>query len=33
MGNNKMSENYVQQIWVKYVVILGWFLFLGGFRV
>jgi len=28
MGNhNKMTENYVQKIWVKNVVILGWFPF------
>jgi len=31
--NNKMTENYVQKIWVKNVVILGWFQFLVGFRV
>jgi len=31
--NNKMTENYVQKIWVKNVVILGWFPFLLGFRV
>jgi len=28
-----MSENYVQKIWVKNVVIWGWFLFLAGFRI
>jgi len=33
MGNNsKMIENYVRKIWVKNVVILGWFPFLEGFR-
>jgi len=26
-----MIENYVQDIWVKNVVIWGWFLFLTGF--
>jgi len=26
-NNNKMTENYVQKIWVKNVVILGWFSF------
>jgi len=26
-NNNKMTENYVQKIWVKNVVILGWFHF------
>jgi len=31
-NNNKMTENYVQNIWVKNVVILCWFLFLAGFR-
>jgi len=30
-NNNKMTENYVQYIWVKNVVILGWFPFLAGF--
>jgi len=25
------DRNYVQKIWVKNVVILGWFLFLTGF--
>jgi len=31
MGNhNKMTENYVQKIWVKDVVILGWFPFLAA---
>jgi len=30
---NKMTENYVQKIWMKNVVILGWFPFLAGFRV
>jgi len=30
-NNNKMIENYVQNIWVKIVVIWGWFLFLAGF--
>jgi len=24
-NNNKMTKNYVQKIWVKNVVILGWF--------
>jgi len=34
MGNhNKMTENYVQKIWVKDVVILGWFPFLVAFCV
>jgi len=28
-----MTENYVQKIWMKNVVILGWFPFLAGFRV
>jgi len=32
-NNNKMTENYVQQIWVQNVVISGWFLILAGFRV
>jgi len=32
-NNNKMTENYVQKIWVRNVVISGWFLFLAGFRV
>jgi len=32
-NNNKMTENYVQKIWVVNVVILGWFPFLAGFRV
>jgi len=32
MGNNiKMTKNYVQKMWVKNVVILGWFSFLTGF--
>jgi len=26
-----MTESYVQKIWVKIVVILGWFSFLTGF--
>jgi len=26
-----MTENYVQKIWMKNVVIWGWFLFLAGF--
>jgi len=26
-NNNKMNENYVQKIWVKKVVVLGWFHF------
>jgi len=29
--NNKMTENDVQKIWVKNVVILDWFPFLEGF--
>jgi len=34
MGNyNKMIVNYVQMIWVRNVVILGWFIFLAGFRI
>ena len=34
MGNNiKMTENYVQNIWMKNVVIWGCFLFLAGFRI
>jgi len=34
MGNNcKMTENYVQKILLKNVVILGWFPFSAGFRV
>ena len=32
-NNNKIIENYVQKIWVKNVVILGWFPFSAGFRV
>jgi len=28
-----MTENYTQKIWVKNVVISGWFLFLVGFRI
>jgi len=28
-----MTEIYVQKIWVKNVVILGWFPFLAAFRV
>jgi len=28
-----MTENYVQKIWMKNVVIWGWFLFLAGFRI
>jgi len=32
-NNNKMTVIYVQKIWVKIVVILGWFPFLAGFRV
>jgi len=32
-NNNKMTENYMQKIWVKNVVIWGWFLFLAGFRI
>jgi len=31
--NNKMTENYVQKIWIKNVVIWGWFLFLTGFLI
>ena len=31
--NIKMTENYVQKIWVKNVVIWGLFLFLAGFRI
>jgi len=31
--NNKIIENYVQKIWVKNVVIWGWFLFLAGFSI
>jgi len=30
-NNNKMTENYVQKIWVKKVVIWGRGLFLAGF--
>jgi len=32
-SNNKMTENYVQKILLKNVVILGWFPFPAGFRV
>jgi len=32
-NNNKITENYVQKIWVKNVIILGWFLFLAGYRI
>jgi len=32
-NKNKMTENYVQKIWVKNIVIWGWFLFLAGFRI
>jgi len=32
-NNNKMTENYEQKIWVKIVVIWGWFIFLAGFRI
>jgi len=32
-NNNKMTEIYVQKIWVKNVVIWGWFLFLAGCRI
>jgi len=32
-NNNNMTENYGQMIWVKNVVIWGWFLFLAGFRI
>jgi len=28
-----MTENCVEKIWVKNVVIWGWFLFLAGFRI
>jgi len=28
-----MTENYVHKIWVKNVVIWGWFLFFAGFRI
>jgi len=28
--NNKMTENYVQKIWVENEVIWEWFLFLAG---
>jgi len=31
-NNNKMIKNYVQKMWVKNIVILGWFSFLAGFR-
>jgi len=27
LNNNKMIENYAQKIWVKNVVLLGWFSF------
>ena len=30
--NNKSTENYMQYIWVKNIVILGWFPFLAGYR-
>jgi len=30
-NNKKMTESYVQKIWGKNVVILGWFSFLTGF--
>ena len=26
-NNNKMTENYMQKIWMKNVVVLGWFPF------
>jgi len=32
-NNNKRTENYVQKLWVKNEVILGWFPFLAAFRV
>jgi len=32
-NNNKMTEKYVQKIWVKNLVIWGWFIFLAGFRI
>jgi len=28
-----MIQNYVRKIWVINVVVLGWFLFLTGFRI
>jgi len=31
--NNKTIEKYVQKIWVKNVVIWGWFIILVGFRI
>jgi len=33
VNNHKMTENYVQKMWVKNEVILGWFPFLAAFRV
>jgi len=30
-NNNKMIENYVQYIWLKYLVILDWFPFSAEF--
>jgi len=32
-NNNKMTENYVQKLWVKNEVILGSFPFLAAFHV
>jgi len=32
-NNNKITKISVQKIWVKNVVIWGWFLFLAGFRI
>jgi len=32
-NNNKITENYVQKILFKNLVILGWFQFLAVFRV
>jgi len=29
-NNNKMTENYVQKMWVENEVIWDWFLFLAG---
>jgi len=32
-GKQQNDRKFVEKIWVKNVVILGWFLFLAGFRV
>jgi len=32
-NNNKIIVNYVRKIWVKNLVILGWFPILAGFHV